>query len=62
MLNEVITMSRLELIIIMEDAFIDGWKTKDSDWASPEDYLELHKEYNDKSETTMAIDLLKEGG
>ena len=60
-LTETVTMTRLELITVMEDAFIDGWKTKDNDWSGPEDYLRLHKEYSESSETTVAIDDLREG-
>lgn len=55
-----VTMTRLELLTIIEDAFIDGWKTHDNDWVGPEAYLEKHKEYNESSETTIAIDDLKE--
>lgn len=60
-LNDPIPMTRGQLITIIEDAFIDGWKTHDSDWAGPEAYLKKHKEYNESSETTIAIDNLKEG-
>lgn len=55
-----ITLTPLELITIMEDAFIDGWNTKDCDWVGPEEFLAFHKEYGDKSETTLAIDGIKE--
>lgn len=60
-LNDPIPMTRGQLITIIEDAFIDGWKTHDNDWVGPEAYLEKHKEYNESSETTIAIDNLKEG-
>ncbi|QGZ16253.1 hypothetical protein Hena1_00770 [Erwinia phage Hena1] len=60
-LSDQITISRLELITIVEDAFADGWKTKDNDWSGPEDYLRLHKEYGDSCETTIALDGLKSG-
>ena len=55
-----ITLTPLELITIMEDAFIDGWNTKDCDWIGPEDFLSFSKEYGDKSETTTAIEGIKE--
>ncbi|MCJ8478653.1 hypothetical protein MOO17_11490 [Escherichia coli] len=57
----IIQLTRQELITIMEDAFIDGWKTQNYDWSGPEDFLRLHKEYDESSETTIAIDDLKAG-
>lgn len=57
-----ITLTREELITIIEDAFIDGWNTKDSDWAYAEGYLNHHKEYNDSCETTIALDNIRSGG
>lgn len=60
-LADQITISRMELIIIIEDAFIDGWKTKDIDWCGPEGYLKHHKEYGESCETTIALDGLKSG-
>ena len=58
---DIIQLTRQELITIMEDAFIDGWKTQDHDWSGPEDFLRLHREYDESSETTVAIDDLKAG-
>jgi len=60
-LKQEVTMTRLELITVMEDAFIDGWNKKDCDWYNPQDFLEAHKQYGESSETTIAIDNLKEG-
>lgn len=57
MSNEKLTLTRLELKTIIEDAFIDGWNTQDNDWSGPGAYLELHEEFGDSCETT---DLLKD--
>lgn len=56
-----ITISRMDLITIIEDAFADGWKTNDNSWSGPEHYLRLHKEYGDSCETTIALDGIKSG-
>lgn len=60
-LKEKLTLTRLELITIMEDAFIDGWNKNDNAWTDAEAFLAHHKEYDDSSETTIAIDDLKMG-
>ncbi len=57
-LNDKISLTKLELKTIIEDAFIDGWNTKDNDWASAEYYLKLHKQYGDSCETTDALENL----
>lgn len=54
-----IELTKEELITIIEDAFIDGWNTKDRDWAGAESYLKHHKEYGDSCETTVALDDLR---
>lgn len=54
-LDEKITLTKLELKTIIEDAFIDGWKTQDNDWSSPESYLENHDEFGDSCETNEAL-------
>lgn len=59
--NDKITLTRLELKTIIEDAFIDGWNTKDCDWVSPEGYLAHHEEFGYSCETTEAIKNLMEG-
>lgn len=59
-MNDKITLTRLELKIIIEDAFIDGWNTQDNDWASAEAYLEHHAEYDEECETTIALKNLME--
>ncbi|HCJ8320371.1 hypothetical protein JR325_gp102 [Escherichia phage tuntematon] len=58
---DTITLTRQELITIIEDAFIDGWNTQDNDWGGPEAFLEHHKAYGEFCETTVALDNLKEG-
>lgn len=60
-LNDPIPMTRGQLITIIEDAFIDGWKTNDIDWCGPKGYLKHHKEYGESCETTVALDGLKSG-
>lgn len=61
-LNDNIPMTRGELITIIEDAFIDGWKKGEwSEWGSAESFLEHHKEEDDSSETTIALDGIKSG-
>lgn len=61
-LNDVIPMTRGELITVIEDAFIDGWKKSQwSEWIGPEEFLEEHKDYDDSSETTIALDGIKSG-
>ncbi|BBK09235.1 hypothetical protein [Klebsiella phage 05F01] len=56
-----ITLTPLELITIMEDAFIDGWnKAEQNEWWDPKLFLELYKEEGDSSETTTAIEDIKE--
>lgn len=55
-----ITLTPLELITIMEDAFIDGWNKNDCDWVGPVEFLAHYKEYDDSSETTTAIEGIKE--
>ena len=60
-LKETLTLTRLELITIMEDAFIDGWNKNDNAWMDAEAFLAFHKEYDESSETTIAIDNLKMG-
>ncbi len=57
-LDDKVTLTKLELKIIIEDAFVDGWNTKDDDWASAEHYLKLHKQYGDSCETTEALENL----
>lgn len=54
-LDEKISLTKLELKIIIEDAFIDGWNTQDNDWSSPESYLKHHDEFGDSCETTEAL-------
>lgn len=54
-LSDKITLTRLELKTIIEDAFIDGWNTQDNDWCGPQAYLESHEEYGDSCETTEAL-------
>ena len=61
-LTDQITISRMELITIIEDAFIDGWnKGHWSEWGGPESFLKHHKEEGDSCETTIALDGLKSG-
>lgn len=60
--NDKITLTRQELVTMIEDAFIDGWNTQDSDWSSAEAYLKHHKQYRDSCETTVALDHIKSGG
>ena len=61
-LADQITLSRMELITIIEDAFIDGWnKGHWSEWGGPESFLKHHKEYGDSCETTIALDGIKSG-
>lgn len=60
-MRDKITLTRLELKTIIEDAFIDGWNTQDNDWASAEAYLEHHAVYGDECETTIAFKNLMEG-
>ncbi len=44
-MSDEITLTRLELKTIIEDAFIDGWKQgQDSDWFEAEDFLKDHEE------------------
>ncbi len=57
-----ITLTREQLITIIEDAFVDGWETQDDDWSSAHAYLEHHKMYNDSCETTTALDNIRSGG
>lgn len=61
-ISDKIILTRQELVTIIEDAFIDGWNTKDSDWYRAEDYLEHHKDYNESCETTIALDDIKSAG
>lgn len=44
-MNDKISLTRLELKTIIEDAFIDGWKQgQDSDWFDVNDFLKDHEE------------------
>lgn len=61
MTDEKLTLTRSELITIIEDAFIDGWNQQDNDWAGSDYYLKKHKKYGDGCETTIVIDNLKAG-
>lgn len=54
---DIIQLTRQELITIMEDAFIDGWKQcSDGDFYEPEDFLQ-----DGSSETVTAIADIKAG-
>lgn len=45
MMDDKIVLTRLELKIIIEDAFIDGWKQgQESDWYDAEDFLLAHED------------------
>lgn len=61
-LSDQIPMTRGQLVTIMEDAFMDGWRKGNwSEWGSPESFLEFYKQEGDSSETTTAIEGLKSG-
>ncbi|QEQ94963.1 hypothetical protein pEaSNUABM56_00187 [Erwinia phage pEa_SNUABM_56] len=61
-LNDPIPMTRGQLITIIEDAFVDGWKKGHwSEWGSAESFLEFYKEEGDSCETTTALEGLKSG-
>lgn len=59
-MNDKIILTREELKTIIEDAFIDGWNTQDSDWFSAEAYLKQHAKYGEECETTVALKNLME--
>lgn len=65
-MTDKITLTRLELKTIIEDAFIDGWKQgQESDWFNPEDFLEDHENLvvleETQCETAIAIQNLMKG-
>lgn len=65
-MTEKISLTRLELKTIIEDAFIDGWKQcADSDWFLAQDFLEYYTspdgaEEESQSETIVALKNLME--
>lgn len=61
-LTDQFTISRVELITIIEDSFIDGWKKGHwSEWSSAEAFLEFYKEEGDSCETTTVLEGLRTG-